>query len=75
MVDPDKLKTKIGETEVTLGAVLKSDGSSSKNKTGGWRAFRPVTDKDACVGCGLCWAVCPEGCVKKDESNKLSQTF
>lgn len=72
MVDLDKLKTRVGKTEVTLGAVLKSDGSSAKNKTGGWRAFRPITDKNVCVGCGLCWAVCPEGCIRKDQAGKFS---
>lgn len=72
MVDFDKLKTKVEGTEVTTGAVLKSDGSSALNKTGGWRAFRPNTDRDACTACGLCWAVCPEGCIHRGEDGKFS---
>lgn len=33
------------------------------NKTGAWRAFRPVVDRDRCNDCGLCWMYCPEGCI------------
>jgi len=72
MVDFDKLKSKVGKVEVTTGGVLKSNGSSARNKTGGWRAMRPITNKDVCVGCGLCWAICPEGCIRKDASGKFS---
>jgi pyruvate ferredoxin oxidoreductase delta subunit len=72
MIDIDALKTKLGKAEVTLGGVLKSDGSSSRNKTGGWRAFRPNTNRDACTGCGLCWTVCPEGCIHKGADGKFS---
>lgn len=25
-----------------------------------WRVFRPIIDKDACVGCKRCWVYCPE---------------
>jgi len=71
-IDINKLKTKVGKVEVTTGGVLKSEGSSVRNKTGTWRSFKPITNKDACVSCGLCWAVCPEGCIHKDQANKFS---
>ena len=72
MIDVDKLKTKVGKAEVTTGGVLRSDGSSARNKTGGWRAMRPVTDRNVCVACGLCWAICPEGCIHKGGDGKFS---
>lgn len=37
--------------------------STTINKTGGWRTYRPKTDLDKCIGCGTCAAVCPENAV------------
>ncbi|MCK5510506.1 4Fe-4S binding protein [Candidatus Parcubacteria bacterium] len=39
-------------------------GSTTKNKTGGWRTYIPVTDYNKCIGCGRCAKVCPENAVK-----------
>ena len=38
-------------------------GWSCENLTGGWRAFKPVIDRERCNDCGLCWLYCPEGCI------------
>jgi len=46
--------------QVNEGAVIKEPGSSKKNKTGNWRVFRPVRDKNKCTKCGLCWIFCPD---------------
>ncbi|MFH1722675.1 MAG: 4Fe-4S binding protein [Candidatus Altiarchaeota archaeon] len=67
-----KFIKKIGDTEVTVGAVLPSDGSSTNNKTGSWRAHRPVTDQEKCTACGICWSLCPDACIKKGENGKFS---
>ncbi len=42
---------------------LTAPGSSLKNRTGTWRTARPKTDYRACLACGLCAKICPEGCI------------
>ncbi len=39
-------------------------GTTRKNKTGGWRTFKPKTDLVKCTSCGICVIVCPEGCIE-----------
>lgn len=61
-------RVKLGEKspDVEIGAIVKDPGNSIKNKTGGWRTFKPkVTDK--CTGCGICVWYCPEGVIKTAE--------
>lgn len=34
---------------------------SSRNvKTGSWRTFKPVLDKEKCTKCLTCWKYCPD---------------
>lgn len=35
-------------------------------KTGTWRVFRPVVDKEKCNNCGLCAVYCPDGVIDND---------
>ncbi len=67
MIDFEKVKQTVGGKKITLGAVLKSDGSTVATKTGGWRSLRPVTDFSKCVKCGNCWTFCPDASYKKNE--------
>lgn len=48
-------------------------GSTKKNKTGGWRTFKPKIDLEKCIGCGLCARICPEGIIemKNNKEGKL----
>lgn len=42
-------------------------GSTLKNRTGGWRNFRPVYIYEKCTKCGLCQIVCPDMSIKLRE--------
>lgn len=35
-------------------------------KTGTWRVFRPVVDKEKCNACGLCASYCPDGVIDEE---------
>lgn len=35
-------------------------------KTGTWRTFRPVVDRDVCNSCGNCERFCPDGVISKE---------
>lgn len=45
-----------------------------KNKTGGWRTFKPAIDLEKCISCGMCEQVCPDSAAKmvfnKEGKNK-----
>ena len=34
---------------VAIGCVIKTPGSSKNNKTGSWRTFKPILDKEKCI--------------------------
>jgi 2-oxoacid:acceptor oxidoreductase delta subunit (pyruvate/2-ketoisovalerate family) len=36
-------------------------GTTTKNITGNWKAFRPVVNGATCIKCGTCQNFCPEG--------------
>ncbi len=42
-------------------------GNSPLRKTGNWRVFRPVWNREVCTKCMACLARCPDGCISLDE--------
>ncbi len=46
--------------KLPIGGLLLEDRSSREYKTGDWRVFKPIIDKQKCIGCFLCWIYCPE---------------
>jgi len=75
MADASVRKKMVGEVEITTGCVLPSDGSTEQNKTGGWRALKPVTDRKKCTGCNICWVFCPDESRVKTDDGKYDTNF
>ncbi len=46
-------------------------GTSVENKTGGWRSFRPVLNKEKCVNCMICWLNCPDDSIVVKDGQML----
>jgi len=60
------VKKKAGWKEIPIGGMITNPGSSLLNKTGTWRALRPVKDDSKCINCFLCYVYCPENAIKSD---------
>jgi len=58
---------KPGWKSLPMGAVVLEPGSSLEYKTGDWRAFRPLVEKEKCVNCLLCWIYCPDSAIARQE--------
>lgn len=60
-------REKTGWKSLPIGGVLHEAGSSLKYKTGDWRAFKPLVDKEKCSNCLLCWIYCPDSAISRRE--------
>jgi len=60
-------KERSGWKSLPIGGVVLEAGSSLKYKTGDWRAFRPLVDREKCVNCLLCWIYCPDSAIIRRE--------
>jgi len=51
--------------------------TGAMGKTGTWRIFRPILNKDKCVKCLRCWIFCPEGAIirKDDDSVEIDYDY
>ncbi len=53
-----------------FGPLIVKPGSSKGDKTGSWRIkSSPRFLRKNCIGCKMCLAVCPEGCIEGKEKN------
>jgi pyruvate ferredoxin oxidoreductase delta subunit len=50
-------------------------GKSRDNRTGAWRVFKPVFDKEKCSKCGNCQTLCPEGCIHQTEEEFVEPDY
>ena len=60
---------KPGWKTIPLGGIILESGSALKYKTGDWRAFRPIVDKEKCINCLLCWIFCPDASIIRLEKH------
>ncbi|NIA03747.1 MAG: 4Fe-4S dicluster domain-containing protein [Nitrospiraceae bacterium] len=62
--------------EIPIGGMITDKNTSLKNKTGTWRAYRPVFDASKCVNCMTCVFYCPDNAipVKKGKKPKRLET-
>ncbi|MFC1576417.1 pyruvate synthase subunit PorD [Candidatus Omnitrophota bacterium] len=59
---------KKGWKEIPIGGIIDKPGTSRDYKTGSWRTFKPVINKEKCINCLQCWIFCPDSCIMvKDE--------
>ena len=46
--------------DLAPGCVVLEPGNARAYRTGDWKSFRPVLDKDKCLKCGICYLYCPD---------------
>jgi pyruvate ferredoxin oxidoreductase delta subunit len=51
-------------TRKRLAISTPTEGAAGK--TGSWRVFRPVVDREKCNECGLCATYCPDAAIDTD---------
>lgn len=56
---------------VPLGGIIPTPGSAKNYKTGDWRTFKPIIDKQKCVKCLICWIYCPEPAIIRKEDDEV----
>jgi pyruvate ferredoxin oxidoreductase delta subunit len=49
--------------EIPIGGLIVDGGNAKEYKTGGWRTFKPVWDKEKCSQCLTCWINCPDSSI------------
>lgn len=51
--------------ELEIGCIVTEPGSAASYRTGDWKSQRPIWDFNKCIKCGICYMVCPEGCIEQ----------
>lgn len=77
---PKKKQAKSGQKaqkpkKLDIGAVITTPGNSDEHKTGGWRALKPVWDKEKCTQCMICWMYCPDMAIPQKDGKRLETDF
>ena len=52
-----------GWKDIPIGGLILEPGNAVNYKTGSWRTFKPVIDKEKCTNCLLCWIYCPDSSI------------
>lgn len=62
-----KTKKEPGWKDIPVGGLILEPGNAVDYKTGGWRTFKPVHDKEKCINCLFCWMYCPDSAIKVED--------
>lgn len=62
-----KREKEITWKDLEIGCIVTEPGNARQYRTGDWLSERPIIDKDKCIKCGLCYMLCPEGCIYQVE--------
>lgn len=62
-----KTKKEPGWKDIPIGGLILEPGNAVDYKTGGWRTFKPVHDKEKCINCLFCWMYCPDSAIKVED--------
>lgn len=52
-----------GWKDIPIGGMIVEAGNAVRYRTGEWRSFRPVVDREKCTNCLTCWIYCPDSSV------------
>lgn len=52
-----------GWKDVPIGGVVPGGAARELNKTGSWRAERPLWNEEKCIQCLQCWLYCPDSSI------------
>jgi len=69
------MERKMTWKEMPIGGVIPKGGTALKNKTGSWRAFRPVWDEKRCIDCMQCVVYCPDMSIPAKAGKRLETDF
>ncbi len=65
----------IKKTKTTIGAAVYEPGSTLRNKTGGWRALKPMWNREKCIQCMQCWQFCPDNAIPQKDGKRQETDF
>ncbi|MEJ5186298.1 MAG: 4Fe-4S binding protein [Candidatus Geothermincolales bacterium] len=68
---PSGAGRKSPKVEIGYLTTLSVPTKGSVGKTGSWRTFVPVLDRERCTKCLICWVFCPEASITKDLATDL----
>ncbi len=54
-------------SELKPGCIVTDAGNAKYFRTGDWRSFLPVLNKERCIRCGICWVYCPDMAYRQDQ--------
>ncbi len=62
-----------GWKDIPKGGKITQAGNSREYKTGDWKTFKPVVDRDECIDCLFCWIYCPDMAIETKDGGSLGK--